>query len=102
MTNRRYYLLALALAVLVVASCGGRSLSGEYASKNREGMIQKVTFLSGNRAELDFTVIKVAGTYSVDGKAVKITLTSGQIYEFAIDAYGGSNFAVLRDSRTVA
>ena len=88
MTNRRCHLLALALAVLMVASCGKGSLSGDYVAKDGKGMVEKVAFLPGNKAEVDLGLAKSAGTYSVDGKTVKITLTAGLIYEFTLDTDG--------------
>ena len=85
MTNRRRYLVALALAVLVVASCGGASLSGEYADDS--GMFT-YNFKPGGKVEMTTLGGTVEMHYELEDGKVKVGMAGGPQQVFTIDKEG--------------
>ena len=89
MTNRRRYLVALALAVLVVASCGGASLSGEYADDS--GMFT-YNFKPGGKVEITTNVLGTSQTvemhYELEEGKVKVGTAGGPQQVITIDKEG--------------
>lgn len=65
---KKYYAFASAL---LLAACGN-SLSGKYEGGDH-GFLDSLNFTSGDKVELTFMGMTKEGTYSRDGKKVKIT-----------------------------
>jgi len=80
-------IVMIALGSLGLIGCGSSGLSGTYIATAGQ-LIGKLTFTAGNKVEVDYAVTTMAGTYVVEGKTVKVTLTSGNMYTFTIDAKG--------------
>ena len=85
MTNRRCYLLSLALAVLVVTSCGGGSLSGEYSDAS--GMFTYM-FKPGGKVEMATLGGTVEMHYELEDGKVKVGMGGGLQQVFTIDKEG--------------
>lgn len=79
-------IVMIALGSLGLIGCGS-GLSGTYTATAGQ-LIGKLTFTAGNKVEVDYAVTTMAGTYVVEGKTIKVTLTSGNMYTFTIDAKG--------------
>lgn len=85
--SRMLVVTVIALMSLALTGCGS-GLSGTYTSKDEGAMIVKLTFTSGNKVEVGLQLSAMAGTYVIEGKTLKVTLTSGNMFTFTIDAKG--------------